>query len=445
VSSPALCAGGAGLLTHPAHRKAERLTSNATKRSKAKARARHADGHARTRSANPSADRTATRSILWASNAPWTATGYGEQTQQVVTRIAEEGHRIAVAANYGLEGTRFDWQGIPIFPRGLDGYSNDVIPAYAMDFGKETGRQPLVVTLFDCWVFKGAGWPLLDTIASWVPVDHFPVPDAVADWLRKDNVTPIAMSKFGRDAIERLDIETRYIPHAIDTTVFRPTELLQGTEGAVPARRWMGVPDDAFVIGMVSANKGSVDRKSFAESFIAAGLLMSRHDDVWLYLHTEPSRAMQGLDLRKLLGACSVPMDRVKFVDSYSYRMGIPKEALASIYTGMDVLLQPSRGEGFGIPAIEAQACGTRVIVSDATAQAELCGDGWKVDVQPAWDDPQGAWLFTPIVSSIVDSLEAAYARGQGRSQAAIDFASHYDADKVFEEMWTPLLAELTQ
>jgi glycosyltransferase involved in cell wall biosynthesis len=133
-------------------------------------------------------------------------------------------------------------------------------------------------------------------------------------------------------------------------------------------------------------------------------------------------------------------MDRVAFADSYSYRMGIPKEALASIYTGIDVLLQPSRGEGFGIPAIEAQACGTPVIVSNATAQPELVGDGWLCDVQPAWDVAQGCWFFTPLVPSIVDNLEAAYARGRGRSQQAIDFAANYDADVVFDKYWRPAL-----
>jgi len=309
-----------------------------------------------------------------------------------------------------------------------------------MDWGKPTDQQPLLITLFDCWVFRGAGWQLMDRIASWVPVDHFPVPEGVAEWLRRPNVTPIAMSKFGRDAIERLDVNTLYIPHAIDTAIFRPTTMLQGTEGQVPARQWMGVPDDVFLVGSVNANKGTNDRKAFAESFLAMGLFMQRHEDVWFYLHTEPTAAMQGLDLRALLAACNVPMERVKFVDSYSYRMGIPKEALAAIYTGMDVLLQPSRGEGFGIPAIEAQACGTPVVVSNATAQAELVGDGWAVDVQPTWDAPQQSWFFTPIIGSIVDSLEEAYARGQGRSQKAIDFAAEYDADKVFTESWRPAL-----
>jgi glycosyltransferase involved in cell wall biosynthesis len=120
--------------------------------------------------------------------------------------------------------------------------------------------------------------------------------------------------------------------------------------------------------------------------------------------------------------------------------MGIPKQALASIYTGMDVMVQTSRGEGFGIPAIEAQACGTPVIVSDATAQPELVGDGWTVKVQPSWDDPQQAWFFTPIVASIVDAMTEAYERGQGRSTKAIEFAAQYDADVIYNSHWHPIL-----
>ena len=416
-----------------AHATKEKRTGNPARFGNPARRAAAREGAAAT-------PRAAARRILWASNAPWTPTGYGEQTQQVTRRLAKAGHEVAIASNYGLEGSVMEWEGIPVYPRGLDVYSNDVIPAYAMDFGRPTGQQAAVITLFDCWVFKGGGWDVLERVASWVPVDHFPAPQPVIDWLARPNVTPIAMSKFGLDAIERAGVQALYVPHAIDTAVFKPTDVILGVDGSVPARQWMGVPEDAFVIGMVSANKGGVDRKSFAESFLAAAMVMQEHSDVWLYLHTEPTPAMAGLDLRALLAATGVPQDRVKFVDNYPYRMGIPKEALAAIYTGIDVLLQPSRGEGFGIPAIEAQACGTPVIVSNATAQPELVGDGWLCEVQPQWDAPQGCWFFTPSVPSIVDNLKAAYARGRGRSQQAIDFAQQYDADTVFDQYWRPAL-----
>jgi glycosyltransferase involved in cell wall biosynthesis len=394
-----------------------------------------------TRSGGGSApDGAGTRRILWASNAPWAPTGYGEQTQQAIQRFRQDGHEVAVAANYGLEAMVTEWDGFKVYPRGLDAYSNDVIPAYAMDWGKPSGVQPLVITLFDCWVFRGGGWDTLERIASWVPIDHFPVPPNVAEWLARPTVTPIAMSKFGHDAIARLGIEAEYIPHAIDLSIFKPTEQVVGTEGAIQARRWMGVPDDAYVVGMVSANKGTVDRKSFSEAFLAMSMVMQKRDDVWLYLHTEPSPAMQGLDLRALLRATGVPEDRVRFVDSYSYRMGIPKEALAAIYTALDLLLAPSRGEGFGIPVLEAQACGTPVIVSNATAQPELVGDGIAVEVQPLWDPAQGAWWFTPHVPAIVDAVDRMYSRGRDRSFKGIEFTKQYDADTVYAESWRPVL-----
>ena len=416
------------------------MTHAKTQNSKNAARSGHPGRRAGAGAGAADTAGTAVRRIVWASNAPFVATGYGEQTQQAVRRIKADGHEIAIAANYGLEGSVMDWEGITIYPRGLDVYSNDVIPAYAMDFGRPTGQQAAVITLFDAWVFKGNGWDVLDRVASWVPIDHFPAPAPVLQWLARPNVTSIAMSKFGKDAIESAGIETLYVPHAIDTNIFKATELVEGSDGAVPARQWMGVPEDAYCITMVSANKGSIDRKGFAEAFLAAGMFMQDHADVWLYLHTEPSPAMSGLDLRALLTATGVPADRVAYADNYSYRMGIPKEALAAIYTASDVLLQPSRGEGFGIPSLESQATGTPVIVSNATAQPELVGDGWLVDVQPAWDAPQGCWFFTPLVPSIVDALGEAYARGRIRSDKAREFALQYDADLVYDKYWRPAL-----
>ncbi len=58
--------------------------------------------------------------ILWASNAPWAATGYGMQTAQAVPRIRDAGHDIAIFASYGLNGAMQSWDGIPVYPAGFD-------------------------------------------------------------------------------------------------------------------------------------------------------------------------------------------------------------------------------------------------------------------------------------------------------------------------------------
>jgi glycosyltransferase involved in cell wall biosynthesis len=109
----------------------------------------------------------------------------------------------------------------------------------------------------------------------------------------------------------------------------------------------------------------------------------------------------------------------------------------------MDVLLATSDGEGFGVPTVEAQACGVPVIVSDFAASAELVGDGWVVGGQPLYDNSQGAFFNIPSVPLIVQALEEAYKRGKGKSKKAIQFAQQFDHDSVWENNWLPALKTL--
>lgn len=67
--------------------------------------------------------------------------------------------------------------------------------------------------------------------------------------------------------------------------------------------------------------------------------------------------------------------DRVKFLGRLS------EDELASTYKGALCLLFPSLYEGFGLPVIEAMACGTPVITSNTTSLNEICqGAGFLVD-----------------------------------------------------------------
>ena len=62
---------------------------------------------------------------------------------------------------------------------------------------------------------------------------------------------------------------------------------------------------------------------------------------------------------------------------------------LAELYHGALALLLPSRNEGFGLPAVEAMACGCPVVAADAGALPEVCG-GAAVLLSP---DHPAAWL----------------------------------------------------
>ncbi len=53
----------------------------------------------------------------------------------------------------------------------------------------------------------------------------------------------------------------------------------------------------------------------------------------------------------------------------------LPDEELVRLYNAAGVFVLPSFREGFGLPVLEAMACGTPVIVSDRTSLPEIAGD----------------------------------------------------------------------
>lgn len=384
-------------------------------------------------------------SIAIASNSPGTPTGYGQQGKQIAERMLRHGMKVAALSNYGLEGQQTELtigkHRIPHYPKGLSTYSGDVIPIWAEDFfSKHPENKSFLFTLYDVWVYNQMQYD--KPIVSWVPLDHLTVTPPVREFLIRDNVIPVTMAPHGQELLESLGIKSTYIPHGIDTNIYKPTHEILGTN----VRDFMGVPQDAFLVGIVAANKanGQIHRKAYAENLLAFAMHLRTHPDSLLYIHTEPSRGYGGFDVGVLLKAMGIPKENVLMPDPYLLRAGYPEEHMAGFYTAMDVLLCTSYGEGFGLPTVEAQACGTRVITSNYAASKDLASeDSWKVEGQPFWDEPQGSFFQIPSVNGITNALNAAYESERGRSQKAIDFAKQFDADLIWETKWLPFWKEL--
>jgi len=396
-----------------------------------------------TKSKNPANREQFKGTVSLYSNSPDQPTGYGQQARYLVDRLKRHGFDVAALSNYGLEGIKRELETpygkIPHFARGMDLYSNDTAPVDHKTFAAGRNQKDAMITLYDVWVLTSK---LFDTfpILSWVPLDHLTLPPRVETFLRKENVTPVAMAPHGVRQMEEKGIACRYAPHGIDTKTIKPTFEIEGQT----VEEHMGTKD-RYVVGMVAANKSSglVHRKAFSENLLAFSIFKKNHPDAMLYLHTDPMANGIGWNLLSLLKALGIEKDDVAFPNSVSYKYGIKQETLAGYYTGMDVLLATSYGEGFGIPTIEAQACGTRVIGSNWAATQDLVSeDSFLVGGQPQWDSGQDAWWQIPNVPSIVAALEEAYKLGKGRSQTAIDFASDFDVDKVWSKYWLPILRD---
>ncbi|MFZ0751992.1 MAG: glycosyltransferase family 1 protein, partial [Pyrinomonadaceae bacterium] len=75
-----------------------------------------------------------------------------------------------------------------------------------------------------------------------------------------------------------------------------------------------------------------------------------------------------------------------KYRDRVAFTGFVADEDLAALYSGALGFIFPSLYEGFGLPPLEAMACGTPVISSDATALPEVVG-GAGLMVKPTDED----------------------------------------------------------
>jgi glycosyltransferase involved in cell wall biosynthesis len=256
-------------------------------------------------------------------------------------------------------------------------------PAGALPLGRV--GCPAVITVHDLAIYRNPRWfPGRQPLST-----RLVVPRSV---LRADVVVSVSENT-ARDIVEIFGIDRsriEVIPHGISTRL-RP----MGGEERAQARARLNLPE-RFILFV-----GTVEPRKNLETLLEAWATMRDRPDLvvvgswgWLY---EP--------IKERMARLGPRLHHLESVD--------PAE-LPAIYNLARVLAHPAWYEGFGLPPLEAMACGTPVVVSARSSLPEVVGDAALI--VPA-DQPE-AWR--KVLERVMEDTElAADLRSRGILRAA--------------------------
>jgi glycosyltransferase involved in cell wall biosynthesis len=105
---------------------------------------------------------------------------------------------------------------------------------------------------------------------------------------------------------------------------------------------------------------------------------------------------------------------RLGLGDRFRYLPFPPDEELVALYSGATLVVYPSQREGFGLPIVEAMACGAPVLTVATSAMQEVAGEAAWYASSPAASD-----LVAPLRAALADPERGAALAAAGRERAA--------------------------
>lgn len=338
--------------------------------------------------------------LLW-SPPLWVKGAYSKNMAGLALRLKKAGHEVV---NFALTGLSFSKVHYPILecqkceykvlgqfnsPQSncpkcggqWEQYIVEVLPNNVGDYGQDwlpkwnmlEGPFDSVIFHYDAWVLGGYSPPENIRLLWLSPVDHSPVPPPLINTL-KGGGEVIAISRFAQDELKKADIDSIYIPHAVDTKIFYPGDRRE-------ARKRLELPEDCFLISCVARNTGP--RKNLGNMLRAYRDFLEKipraREDSFLFLNTNVTAGRdnpRGYNLPEIWNGLGIA-ERIKYTHPFFYEgIGFTEEEVADTYRASDWTILTSLGEGWGIPLAESLACGTPVIYSNFSACPEVVGPG---------------------------------------------------------------------
>lgn len=250
---------------------------------------------------------------------------------------------------------------------------------------------------------------------GWLPLPLQQGIHSIERWLCRESAAVITCSRFMAAQVSELfDVppdSVRIIGNGIDPSVWVPDAELQArfrakfSSGSGPLVAFAG---------------RFVHEKGMQELIKAMPLLRERYPDVRLVL------AGTGHDL----GEQRDRAERYGVADLISWPGFLDDTSLAALFGAADVVVVPSLYEPFGLVALEAQACGTPVAVSDTGGLRDLVESGATGERFL----PQSPAEIATAVTLLLDKPERTAAMVQAARERAIsEYSWRHVADAVAE------------
>jgi glycosyltransferase involved in cell wall biosynthesis len=194
-----------------------------------------------------------------------------------------------------------------------------------------------------------------------------------------------------------------YIPHGVDTDVFRPL-------GRSCARAALGIPSNSRVLGF-ACTRIEDSRTGAPNRAKGVDLLIEAVRDLPDHLKTNTVLLLMGQGGDRLAEMTGVPVVGLGYVASDRMK--------AIAYSAADVFVSASRGESFGLVALESMSCGTPVVGFDVGGLKEVLRPGVAGTLAAAVN---GSALCDAIVQMLENDVRRAR---MGRQCREIALAEH--------------------